>query len=329
MNPVSNSDSTEKLQSKFQSNWKIYAFLGIAIVFTAVSLALSAATLATVIDRVKKPSDSSDVEQVPEEPKTLVESINRKQIMKHVQDLQMIADNGGGTRAIATQGFNGTIDYITQQLQQNTDFNVQHQYFTVKNYVVRGNPQLQFERSPGNVKDYIYLANFTYMVFAAAANFPSFVPLIAVPERGCDDKDWNGLPASGAVVLVKRGDCTFPEKIQIAEKYGAIGLLLYNDGGAADRFAAVQGIRASQDSKIPAFFLSYYVGIELLSEINTVGNTPRVRMNVDVTDAVGIANICADTLVGDPTKTIVIGAHSDSVPAGSGINDNGSVVKQN
>jgi len=37
-----------------------------------------------------------------------------------------------------------------------------------------------------------------------------------------------------------------------------------------------------------------------------------------------VENICADTPTGDVTQTIVIGSHSDSVPAGPGINDNGS-----
>ena len=35
-------------------------------------------------------------------------------------------------------------------------------------------------------------------------------------------------------------------------------------------------------------------------------------------------NILADTLTGDPSNTIVVGSHLDSVPAGPGINDNGS-----
>ena len=39
-----------------------------------------------------------------------------------------------------------------------------------------------------------------------------------------------------------------------------------------------------------------------------------------------VGNICADTPTGDITQTIVIGSHSDSVPAGPGINDNGKFI---
>ncbi|CAF1627314.1 unnamed protein product, partial [Adineta ricciae] len=49
-----------------------------------------------------------------------------------------------------------------------------------------------------------------------------------------------------------------------------------------------------------------------------------VIIRVNVTHAEGIGNVCADTPTGDSTKTIVVGAHSDGVLDGSGINDNGS-----
>ena len=35
-------------------------------------------------------------------------------------------------------------------------------------------------------------------------------------------------------------------------------------------------------------------------------------------------NVLADSPTGDPSRTVVVGAHLDSVPRGPGINDNGS-----
>jgi len=40
-------------------------------------------------------------------------------------------------------------------------------------------------------------------------------------------------------------------------------------------------------------------------------------MTVNMSDAEGVGNICADTRSGDAEKTIVVGSHSDSVRAGS------------
>ena len=97
------------------------------------------------------------------------------------------------------------------------------------------------------------------------------------------------------------------------------GLLIYNDGLTSDHLQPVQGVRNNLNTAIPAYFLSYELGKQLA---NTTANS-RVRMNIDVIDVEGVANICADTPSGDRTKTIVIGSHTDSVQAGSGINDNG------
>ncbi|CAF1490681.1 unnamed protein product, partial [Rotaria sp. Silwood1] len=84
-----------------------------------------------------------------------------------------------------------------------------------------------------------------------------------------------------------------------AEKYQVKGLLIYNDGTSPDGFNPMQGL------------------------VNGVDNAS-VIVGINVSDANGIGNICADTQTGDKTKTVVVGAHSDGVPAGSGINDNGS-----
>ena len=74
--------------------------------------------------------------------------------MKHLEQLQVIADQGNGTRAIGTRGFNDTLDYITNQLKQNTKLIIHHEYFTVRNTVIRGTPQLQSQIN-GNVNNQI------------------------------------------------------------------------------------------------------------------------------------------------------------------------------
>ena len=46
-------------------------------------------------------------------------------------------------------------------------------------------------------------------------------------------------------------------------------------------------------------------------------------VNVTVGD-VYTMNVIADTLTGDPESIVVVGSHLDSVPAGPGMNDDGS-----
>lgn len=284
-------------------------------VFTITTVALAAATLAIVI----KLSNSNKTEPITKNTSiSLVDQIKIGDLMKHLERLQVIADRNDGTRAIATKGFNSTLNYITSQLEQYTSLTVQHKYFTVRNYIVRGTPELSSDIN-GNKTTHIYSKDFAQIMFSAAANFESSIPIVAIPNFGCRDTDWMNASVAGLVALVLRGNCTYTEKSALAEKHKVKGLLIYNHGSAPDGSQVLQGVRNNLNTTIPAYFISYDLGMKLL---NSIANAT-VVMRIDVTDANGIGNICADTKTGDKTKTIVVGSHSDGVPAGSGINDNG------
>ena len=67
-------------------------------------------------------------------------------------------------------------------------------------------------------------------------------------------------------------------------------------------------------------FASFAVGNELAANPGTV-----VHLKVDSTPTLGTDyNVIAETRKGDPNNVVMVGAHLDSVPAGPGINDNGS-----
>ncbi|CAF1335882.1 unnamed protein product [Rotaria sordida] len=166
-----------------------------------------------------------------------------------------------------------------------------------------------------------------YLKELQRANFSNFIPLTAIPNVGCSDADWQNANPSpvGRVALVKRGICTFNEKGALAAKYNVSALLIYNDGATPDRVSPI-AVSLGQENYLPALFLSSGIGQEL---VNAAQNTPTnagVRIIIQVEDLPlsPIGNICADTPTGDITQTIVVGSHSDSVPAGPGINDNGS-----
>jgi hypothetical protein len=293
---------------------KIYKLAGILILFTIITIGLAAAILGVVVDRLESNKSSPDKSG----PVSLVDQIKIDNLMKHLEQLQVFADRSNGTRAIATSGFNNTLDYITTQLEQNTNLIIQHQYFTVRNYIIEGIPQLQTQIN-GNIVNHTYSTDFTPILYSSRADFDSFVSVVTIPNFGCSDTDWTSVSATGAIALVIRGSCPYVQKSALAEKYQVRGLLIYNDGLNPDNFQPIPGVRNNLNTTIPAYFLSYNLGIQLT---NATAN-PGVMMNIDVSDAEGIGNICADTPSGNKTRTIVIGSHTDSVPAGSGINDNG------
>ena len=297
-----------------------YLVSGMNMLLTVTSLILAAVLLGIVAHRLNSKVESSDSQNGI---LAYADQIKIDDLIKHLGELQAIADRSNGTRAAATRGFNETLDYITGQLEQHTNFIVKRQTFTVKNYVVRGTPQL-LTRINGTLSGRNYSTEFTHVIFSSRADFNSFVRLVPIPNFACTDSDWKNVSdVADSVALVIRGSCAYTEKSSFAQKYRAKGLLFYNDGLDSDRFLPVQNIRNNLNSTIPVYSLSYSLGMSLLNATTAASTSVDVQMNIDVTDAETEANVCADTPTGDPTKTIVIGSHSDSVPAGSGINDNG------
>lgn len=297
-----------------------YTVLGLLILFSITSIILIAVTLSEVINRLngRNTSDSFDNNR----PLTFADQINIKDLMYHLERLQAIADLSNGTRAIGTRGFTDTIEYITQQLKLNTDFIVRHEYFTLPNVIIEGTPELQ-SRVNGIINQHTYLTDFAHIIFSSGTDFDDFVQLVVIPNLGCQDSDWASVSVTGFVALVKRGVCTFSEKSELAEKYRAKAFLMYNDGAASDRFEANRYIRGHMNMTIPGYFLSYRLGMLLVDAASNSSVNVGIKMKINAKNADDLANICADTLTGDKTKTIIIGAHSDGVLDGSGINDDG------
>jgi len=255
------------------------------------------------------------------------ESIKLNNIMEHLHELHRIASIENGTRAVKTKGFNRTLDYITDYLLANTNYNVTKTFFVLRDFQLAAKPTLS-SLTNGVAKEHIYSTKgeFYHVEYSASASFTSYVPLTVIPNLGCLDSDWLGANPSSArrVALVKRGVCTFEEKVFLALKYNVAGLLIYNDGTASDRIHPIS-ITLSQSATIPALFLSYTLGQSLANAAKDPLTNVSIRINTSLmNDAViSVGNICADTPTGDATQTIVIGSHCDSVMAGPGINDNG------
>lgn len=321
MTKISNENQLESAISKRSNTSKsFYIFLALLVLFITISMVLAAGTLGVIIHRLNR-TDTTD-SGVKDHATSFVDQIKISDLVHHLEQLQIIADQSNGTRAIGTRGFDGTLDYITRQLQENTDFIIQHEHFTVSNCVVEGTPQLQ-SKIGDTIEEYIYLTDFTHILFTPGANFESFTTLVTIPNLGCQDSDWMSVPVMDTIAVVKRGECTFPDKSARAEKYRAKGLLIYNDGTAPHRFQAFQNVRSHMNATIPGYFLSYTLGMKFVNAILNASANASITMKITVTDAEEIGNICADTPTGNKMKTIVVGAHSDGVLDGSGINDNG------
>ena len=139
-------------------------------------------------------------------------------------------------------------------------------------------------------------------------------------DTGCFSSDWDGVTQTDFIAVVRRGNCTFLEKATFAHEAGAIGVLIYNSGTSADFMDPFYGT-LGDPAVTPVFAISYDLGIELLGTTPT----PQIQMYSPTGVVTGeTSNVLCKGVKGNPSNEIIVGSHLDSVPAGSGINDNGS-----
>ena len=116
---------------------------------------------------------------------------------------------------------------------------------------------------------------------------------------------------------MQRGTCTFAEKVVNAQAAGAAGAIVFNQGNTPAREGLIVGtlVPSTAPITIPVVGASFANG----SALAAAGSTAEI--NVEESTA---QNVIAELPGKNPNNVVMAGAHLDSVPAGPGINDNGS-----
>ncbi|MCM6763098.1 M20/M25/M40 family metallo-hydrolase [Rathayibacter sp. ZW T2_19] len=228
-------------------------------------------------------------------------------IMEHLEAFQAIADANGGNRAIGTEGYELSGQYVEAVLQA-AGYETERQDFTTTTQTID---------------------EFSLTTTPAVEGIPmSFTP--STPEGGvtgeliqptdplgCTADAWAGLDATGKVALVSRGTCSFAEKSAAAGAAGASAILIYNNAPGE----ALNGtLGAPDDSYIPSVGITLEEGQALIAALPTTATLVLEQTTTD-TDTF---NIITETEGGDHDNVVMLGAHLDGVPEGPGINDNGS-----
>jgi Zn-dependent M28 family amino/carboxypeptidase len=269
----------------------------------------------------------------------LEKAVSVRNIVKHQRALQSIADMNGGTRHTETPGFTASVAYVRERMER-AGLNTKVVQFDMPDWKENAPPVLQqltptnTTYTPGGAADdnspAVDFIAFAYSPTKAVASAP-VVPTtdIVAPSpapnsntSGCEPGDFPAATA-GAVSLIQRGTCGIANKIANAQAAGAVGAIMFNEGDSPGRMNA--GFRAGPtDLNIPAVFSSYEVGKELY-DAYTAGKNPTVRLETSgETIPHFYPQVVAETKTGDPRHMVLAGAHLDSVPAGPGINDDGS-----
>jgi Peptidase family M28/PA domain len=260
----------------------------------------------------------------------LAAAITAEALQAHLNALLGVAQENGGNRACGAPGYEASVEYVSGQLSAAGYTSVTRQAFGVQVWSSSTeNPPRLWQTAPAAL-DFVLDADFAIMTYSgSSAPEGTCGPVFRALAHGCNVSDFAGMPA-GAVAFVSRSPpsvpeaqrCSFEDKVENAVARGAGGVVIFNDGeeGHTGLMAGTLGGPQS----LPVFFAPFELGDELASQ----GAEATVCMFAStVSEVQQTWNVCTDALTSEEAADlprVVVGSHLDSVPAGPGINDNGS-----
>ena len=286
----------------------------------ALALALVVALAAVGVASAAVKTNSSELRR----------AVTNEGIMEHLEEFQAIADANGGTRVAGSPGYDASVDYVVKRLEK-AGYNARRQNFTFDAF--EENTPSVFERVSPSPEVY---TGEDFLTMSYSGNGDVTAPLeasggIVIPSpggsvSGCSADDFADF-TEGSIALIQRGTCPFRQKALNAQEAGAAGVVIFNEGNedpTDDRLGVVNGTLDPPRLEIPVIGTSFVVGEELYA-LTQQGQEVVVHLKVDasVVTTKG-TNVIADTRAGREDRTVVVGAHLDSVEEGPGINDNGS-----
>jgi hypothetical protein len=215
--------------------------------------------------------------------------------------LQRAADEHGGTRAAGTPGDRATGAYIADRLKDD-GYRVTTQSFPVPLYREKRSPVVRIDGRP--------LRDIRTLQFSPSGRAEGRIRPVGL---GCTRRDYGGLRA-GEVALIRRGSCFFFQKAALARRAGAVAALVVNTGAKPP----------------PGSLFRFGPGIPVVGIGRAAGAGLRGRRAFVAVDAVSevraTSNVIGEIGPRGAPHVIMAGAHRDSVPAGPGLNDDGSGV---
>ncbi len=251
-------------------------------------------------------------------------------ILTHERALQGIANDNGGTRASGTPGYDASVEYVSKKLTK-AGYKVSVQEFDFNFYT---------ELAPGETSQIAPVAT-DYETATLEYSGDGVVEGALVPVRnniipptedpssaaGCAATDFVTAPSGPSIALVQRGTCNVIDKVKNAAAAGYDAMLLFNEGNpCCPERQGLPAVTLGEPAPIPVNAVSYADGAALAAAAAAGPVTVRVAASTE-SEVRPTYNVLADSparTAKQKGKTIVVGAHLDSVLEGPGINDNGS-----
>jgi aminopeptidase Y len=144
---------------------------------------------------------------------------------------------------------------------------------------------------------------------------PVYGDLVLVENGGCEASDYP-TEVSGKIALIMRGTCAFGAKSELAGKAGALAAVVFNSN--ADGLSGTLG--APSPHHVATFGLSGKDAEPVVEELKAGKTVDSIAFIDSVVNTINTTNIIIQTIQGDPDNCVMLGAHSDSVGEGPGIN---------
>ncbi|KAJ4357076.1 hypothetical protein N0V95_002814 [Ascochyta clinopodiicola] len=240
--------------------------------------------------------------------------ITSKKLLRGAQQLQDFAYSyPDRNRIMGGKAHNDTVNWLKKELESTEYYDVTLQPFS--NYVMLNGTINTFTVGGQAV-------NATLFEYSNSTTGRVTAPVAVVNNFGCAAADF---PASvaGSIALVSRGSCDFGLKSALAGGAGAVGAIIYNN--VPGTVSATLGPPPRPEGPYVATVgISQEQGLAYKSQIQGGSN---VTATLDVLTDVQVIttnNVLATSKCGDKNNQLALGAHTDSVGAGPGINDDGS-----
>ncbi|KAI0804011.1 peptidase family M28 [Xylaria sp. FL0064] len=284
-------------------------------------------TIAAVSAQLQKPlfspsEDEREIYQAGTKPlidtELLQAQISTDNLFKRAEVLYDIAKSseeqfGHPTRVIGSEGHRRSLEYIASEISRLGDY-----------YTLSTQP---FPAVMGQVFEYRLVLGHTVPESALPMSLtppttgkePVYGDLVLVDNQGCDSSDYPE-SVSGNIAFILRGTCSFGTKSALAGKAGAIAAVVFNSetGG----LSGTLGVPSSHH--VATFGLSGKDAEPIVEKLKAGDTMDSIAFIDSVVTTINTTNIIAQTVEGDPENCVMVGAHSDSVGEGPGINDDGS-----
>ena len=239
----------------------------------------------------------------PGDSQKLREAVSLKQIRRHQQEFQSIANANGGTRASGTPGYDRSVDYVVRKLRGSgyspTLFPFDFAFFRELTPAVLA----QTAPTPTTYQTGTFTYSGSGNVTAPVTPVDVVVPIGTNPDNtstsGCEAADFTDFPV-GNVALVQRGTCNFSVKALNAQAAGASAVVIFNEGQPG-RTALIVGTLGAPGVNVPVVGLSYADGEAIVLQARG-GATVTLHVATSTESEIRrTVNVLADTKRATPT----------------------------